>query len=228
MPKQDGFGSAGTRTLYRYVPATALAHLRRRDPRLAPLIRRVGAFRMQSRAHLTTFQVMLRSIVYQQLSGRAAAAIESRLKDLFPHRRPNPVLLLTISDTRLRECGLSNAKVRACKDLAARSASGELPHRRRLNRMSDEEVITSMVQVRGVGRWSAQMLLIFHLGRPDVLPVADLGIRKGFMLCQGHEALPTLDALETYAERWRPYRSVASWYLWRASELSWPARGAKV
>jgi 3-methyladenine DNA glycosylase/8-oxoguanine DNA glycosylase len=221
VPARDGFGSSGRRELLRYDPRKALSHLRRVDADLARLIRRVGPFRMESRAHLTTFQVMLRSIVYQQLSGRAAGAIEGRLKALFPNRRPTPAVLLTLADHDLRACGLSLAKIRALKDLAERSESGALPHRQRLRRMDDEAVIDSLCQVRGIGRWSAQMLLMFHLGRPDVLPVADLGVRKGFMLHRRDGALPSPDALLAHGERWRPFRSVASWYLWRATELSW-------
>lgn len=222
MPEDVGFGSSSARRLYRYDPMLALRHLRR-DPDMRALIRRVGPFAMESRAHLTAFQALLRSIVYQQLSGRAAARIESRLKGLFPHRRPSAARLLALSDESLRECGLSRAKILAARDLSRKTLSGTLPHRGHLAALDDEAIIALLTDVRGIGRWSAQMLLIFNMGRPDVLPVDDLGVRRGFMLLRGEPRMPAPAELETHGERWRPFRSVASWYLWRASELSWPA-----
>ena len=224
MGDDTGFGSSGGRRLYRYDPDEACTHLRRRDKALARVIRRVGPFAMESRAHLTPYQALLRSIVYQQLSGHAAARIESRLKALFPHRRPSAARLLDMDDESLRGCGLSASKVLAARDLSRRTLSGEVPGRRRLSVMDDERVIEILCEVRGIGRWSAQMLLIFNMGRADVLPVADLGVRKGFMMHRGEAQLPTPAALNEHGERWRPFRSVASWYLWRASELQWPSR----
>ena len=177
---------------------------------------------MESRAHLTPFQALLRAIVYQQLSGLAAGAIDRRLKALFPGRRPTARRLLALDDETLRGVGLSRSKVASVRDLAEKAVGGVVPDRRALARMDDEAIIERLVGIRGIGRWTVEMLLIFSLGRPDVLPVADLGVRRGFMLHRGHEAMPDFATLEAEGEAWRPYRSVASWYLWRACELSWP------
>lgn len=216
-----GFGSSGSRPLYQYDPKIALRHLRRRDRTLAALIKRVGPFTMESRAHLTPFQGLLRAIVYQQLSGLAAGSIDRRFKALFPGRRPTAKRLLEFDDATLRGVGLSGSKVAAVKDLAQKSLDGIVPNRRKLSTMEDEAIIERLISVRGIGRWSAEMLLIFNLGRADVLPVADLGVRKGYMLHAGDAQMPTLKQLQEHGERWRPFRSVASWYLWRACELDW-------
>ena len=216
-----GFGSHGRRTHYHYAPQAAVRHLRRRDARLRALIQRVGPFALRSRAHLTPFQALLRAIVYQQLSGLAAASIDRRLKALFPGRRPSPRRLLELDEEALRGAGLSRSKVASAQDLAEKAVAGVLPSRRVLESMDDEAIIERLVAIRGIGRWTVEMLLIFSLGRPDVLPVADLGVRKGFMLHRGHDALPDAATLTVEAKPWRPYRSVASWYLWRACELSW-------
>lgn len=221
MPDRTGFGSSGARRTLQYQPRAAIRHLRRTDAALARLIRRVGGFNLQSRAHMTPFQVLLRAIVYQQLSGLAAASIERRLKGLFPGRRPNAKRLLALDDELLRDCGLSRSKVASAKDLAEKTVTGVVPNRRALSQMDDEAIVEQLTAIRGIGRWTAEMLLIFHLGRPDVLPVADLGVRKGFMLHRGDAAMPEPKALVEHGECWRPYRSVASWYLWRACELEW-------
>ena len=217
-----GFGSSARTCHYRFDPDKALTHLKRRDPVLKSLIRRVGPFAMESRAHLTMFQALLRAIVYQQLSGTAAASIERRLKQHFPSRRASPRRLLALDDQTLRDCGLSQAKIRAAKDLSDKVLDATVPTRQRLHAMSDEQVIERLCMVRGIGRWSAEMLLMFHMGRPDVLPVGDLGVRKGFMLHRRLAALPSEAQLTEHGQLWRPYRSVASWYLWRATELEWP------
>ena len=222
MARTDaGFGTHGSRPLYQYEPATALRHLRRRDRRIADLITRVGPFAMQSRAHLTPFQALLRAIVYQQLSGLAAGSIDRRLKALFPGNRPSARRLLTLDEQALRAVGLSRSKVASSRDLAEKCVSGLVPSRRALTVMDDEAVIERLTAIRGIGRWTVEMLLIFNLGRPDVLPVGDLGVRKGFMLHRGDAQMPSPRELEIEGECWRPYRSVASWYLWRACELDW-------
>lgn len=216
-----GFGSSGNQSLYQYDPKLALRHLRRQDKTLAALIKRVGPFTMESRAHLTPFQGLLRAIVYQQLSGLAAASIDRRLKALFPGKRASAKRLLELDDETLRGVGLSRSKVASVQDLATKALDGVVPNRRQLASMGDEAIVEQLVSIRGIGRWTAEMLLIFNLGRPDVLPVADLGVRKGYMLHVGDDEMPTLNALQAQGERWRPYRSVASWYLWRACELEW-------
>ena len=198
----------------------ALAHLRRRDRALKRIIDIVGPHKP---AHLgsaqTPFATLLRSIVYQQLSGKAAGSIHRRLLALLPRGRPSARALLALSEAELRAAGLSRSKVLSVRDLAQMAAARRLPSRRALDAMDDEAIIERLTEVRGVGRWTAEMLLIFTLGRPDVLPVTDLGVRRGFKVCQGNEELPAPSALHARGEIWRPYRSVASWYLWRASEL---------
>ena len=172
------------------------------------------------------FQALLRAIVYQQLTGKAAATILGRVFDLHPGRGAlAPADLLGTSDARLRGAGLSRAKVAAVKDLAARTLDGTVPTLARLKRMSDEEILSRLVEVRGVGPWTVEMLLIFRLGRPDVLPTSDFGVRKGFMLTYRKRELPAAKELLAHGERWRPFRSVASWYMWRAVDLSRQADG---
>lgn len=166
------------------------------------------------------FQALARSIVYQQLTGKAAATILGRVTRLFaPKRFPTPRDLLEIAPERLRAAGLSTAKTAALRDLAARALDGTVPSLPLVRRMHDEEIIERLTAVRGVGRWTVEMLLIFKLGRPDVLPVGDLGVRKGFALTFGKRKLPQPSLMHHRGKRWRPYRSVASWYLWRALEL---------
>jgi len=203
----------------RFDAKAAAAHLRDRDPALGRLIGRVGDFRIEDRAFNTPFHALFSAIISQQLSGRAARSIYRRTRAVFPRGRVTAPAVLNTPPDRLREAGLSRAKVAAVRDLAGRSVDGTLPSARALKRLSDDQIVDVLVQVRGVGRWTAQMLLIFHLGRPDVLPVDDLGVRKGFQLTYGGEELPTRADLLAHGERWRPYRSVASWYMWRAVEL---------
>ncbi|HVC38018.1 MAG TPA: DNA-3-methyladenine glycosylase [Gammaproteobacteria bacterium] len=199
----------------------AVRHLRRMDSRLAELISRVGPLRMNLRPAGTPFEALLRAITYQQLSGKAAATIHSRLLDLFPEGLV-PERLLAIPETALRGAGLSRNKVLAVRDLAIRTLDGGVPDFAVLEHMSDDEVIERLTVVRGIGRWSVEMLLIFTLGRPDVLPVDDLGIRKGFQLVYGMKRLPAAVTLRRAARVWSPYRSAASWYLWRATDTLTP------
>ena len=198
----------------------AVAHLRRRDRALNRIIDIVGPG-MPARlvSAQTPFATLLRSIVYQQLSGKAAGSIHRRLLELFPRRRPSARALLALDDMELRAAGLSRSKVLSVRDLAAKSAARQLPSRRALDAMDDEAIIERLTEIRGIGRWTVEMLLIFTLGRPDVLPVTDLGVRRGFMVCQGNGELPEPAELLAHGEVWRPWRSAASWYLWRASEL---------
>jgi 3-methyladenine DNA glycosylase/8-oxoguanine DNA glycosylase len=210
-PRIDGLG---------YDPDIACRHLAAVDPVLGELIARVGDFTMQPTLGHSLFRVLARSIVYQQLTGRAAATILGRVTGLFaPKRFPTPRDLLEISPERLRAAGLSTAKTAALRDLAARTLDGTVPSLARVRRMKDEEIIARLTAVRGIGRWTVEMFLIFKLGRPDVFPVGDLGVRKGFARTFGKRKLPDPAILTRRGERWRPYRSVASWYLWRALEL---------
>lgn len=183
------------------------------------MIERIGPYRLRDQSALTPFQALLRSIVYQQLSGKAAGSIHQRVVALFPRKRPSAKRLLALSDEALRAAGLSRGKVLAVRDLAERCLDGTVPPRSRLEQMDDEDIIERLVRVRGVGRWTVEMLLIFNLQRPDVLPLDDLGVRRGFMHTFGGKSLPNAKKMLRRGRRWRPYRSVASWYLWRASEL---------
>lgn len=200
-----------------YDPELACRHLTEADPRLGALIARAGEFTMRPVPTQSLFAALVEAIVYQQLSGRAAATILGRVVALYrPRRFPRPQDLLDTPPERLRAAGLSAAKTLAVRDLAARTIDGTVPPLGRVRRMSDEEIIERLTLVRGVGRWTVEMLLLFRLGRPDVLPVGDLGVRKGFARAFSRRVLSDPLVLSRRAERWRPYRSVASWYLWRA------------
>lgn len=202
-------------------PTLALAALRRADRSLAAVIKRAGPCTYRPEKMESPFQALFRAIVYQQLSGKAAATILGRVMEHFPTRRGfKPAAVLATPDAAFRAAGMSTAKVQAIKDLSAKTLDGTVPSLGRLVKMSDEEIISRLVQVRGIGVWSVEMLLIFRLGRPDVLPVSDLGVRKGYMLTYGLNELPTPKELLAYGECWRPYRSVASWYMWRAADFA--------
>lgn len=207
---QDSFG---------YDPAVALEYLSAQDTQLARLIERTGPFNLELREMHNPFEALARNIIYQQLHGNAAAAIHARVVALFGKKRLRPEDILAASEESLRGAGLSGAKLIALKDLAAKTLDGTVPTLARLRRMSDEEIIEHLTQVRGIGRWTVEMLLIFRLGRPDVLPVGDFAVRKGFALLRGMDDPPKPKELLNHGELWRPYRSVASWYLWRATEL---------
>jgi DNA-3-methyladenine glycosylase II len=203
-----------------YDPEVARHHLTQADPQLGGLIAQVGEFTMRPRLTHSLFVTLLRSIVYQQLSGKAAATILGRVVRLSaPRRFPTPRDLLQLPPERLRQAGLSAAKTAAVRDLAARTLDGTVPSLARIRRMDDEEVIERLTEVRGIGRWTVEMLLIFRLGRSDVLPVGDLGVLKGFGRVFRKGKLPEPLVVLRRGERWRPYRSVATWYLYRALEL---------
>ena len=194
-------------------------HLVGADAKLAALIARVGPCRLQIEALASPFAALVESIVYQQLTGKAAATIHGRLVGLFPRRRLTPGGVLETHPRRMRGAGLSRAKVLALKDLATKTLAGVVPPLRALHTMSDEEIITRLTAVRGVGRWTVEMLLIFRLGRPDVLPVTDYGVQKGYARVFSRGRLPSPKLLAKRGERWRPYRTTAAWYLWRALEI---------
>lgn len=202
-----------------YDRSEALQYLASVDPTLARVIARTVPFSMQIRRMHDPFDELARNIVYQQLHGNAAAAIHGRVLALFGKKKLHPQDILEASEESLRGAGLSAAKLAALKDLAAKTLDGTVPTLARLRRMEDEEIIARLIEVRGIGRWTVEMLLMFRLGRPDVLPVGDFGVRKGFSLAYGLEELPKPKELVHYGERWRPFRSVASWYMWRVNEL---------
>ena len=195
----------------------AVAHLRAADPQLAVLIERVGGPGLRVDQIQSPFAALAESIVYQQLTGKAAATIHGRVVRLCrPRRKLRPEDIVRFSEDELRGAGLSRAKTAALKDLATKTLDGVVPTMARLQRMSDEEIIERLTSIRGIGRWTVEMLLIFRLGRPDILPVTDYGVQKGFKLTFAKRKLPTPSQLARYGKRWAPYRSVAAWYLWRA------------
>jgi len=202
-------------------PRLAAEHLRAADPSLRRVIEAVGPVTIRLKQTRSLFSALVEAIVYQQLSGKAAATIYSRLCALFPRATngPTPRQILAVTDSQLRGAGLSRAKALAVRDLARHAEGGEVPSLSLARRMSDDEIIERLVRVRGVGRWTVEMLLIFRLGRADVLPIHDYGVRKGFAVVQGKRRIPTPKELESHGARWRPYRTAASWYLWRALEL---------
>jgi 3-methyladenine DNA glycosylase/8-oxoguanine DNA glycosylase len=201
-------------------PEIALAHLRAADPALARVIATVGPLRLRLKTTPSIFVALAEAVVYQQLAGRAAATIFARLCALFPraHEGPTPEQILRAPDGRLRAAGLSRPKILALRDLARRTRDGAVPTLAEVREMDDDAVIERLTAVRGIGRWTVEMLLIFRLGRPDVLPADDYGLRKGVARAFKRRELPARADVERRGARWRPYRTVASWYLWRAAE----------
>jgi len=210
----DGDGAFG------FDPTVAVDHLRAADPVLARTMDVVGPFAMQLKRAPSIFAALAEAIVYQQLHGRAAATIYARLCALFPrgHEGPTAEGLLRASEARLRGAGLSGAKLLSLRDLARRAVAGEIPTLAEARAMEDEPLIERLSEVRGIGRWTVEMLLMFRLGRPDVLPVDDYGIRQGFQVAFRKRAMPEREVVARHGARWRPYRTAASWYLWRAAE----------
>jgi len=217
----------------RYDSALAIQSLSAADPRLGRLIARAGPFTLKLASTQSPFEALLESIIYQQLHGKAAAAIHARLIESFSTltngAHPDPQHLLDCPNEQLRAAGLSHNKTLAIRDLAARTLDGTVPTLARIRRMSDEAIVEHLTQVRGIGRWTVEMMLIFRLGRPNVLPVSDYGVRKGFALTFGKlkpadkvtpADLPKPDIILHRARKWQPWSSVAAWYLWRACDLA--------
>jgi DNA-3-methyladenine glycosylase II len=184
---------------------------------MAELIARSRRYNIAPAVSIRPFDALAESIAYQQLSGKAAATIFGRVRALYPKQKwLDPEQLLATPDETLRAAGLSRAKTAALKDLAAKTIDGTVPAGRALIRMSDDEIVARLTAVRGIGRWTVEMLLLFDLGRPDVWPVDDYGVRKGFAKTFRRRQLPTPKQLMKLGEKWRPYRSMAAWYFWRA------------
>ena len=212
----------------------AVAQLCAADKKLAQLIAKAGPFTLRLPAQQSPFEALLRSIIYQQLHGKAAATIHARLLESFAPLsglgvHPSPQHILECPNEQLRTAGLSHNKALAVRDLAAKTLDGTVPTLAQIRRMSDDDIIAHLIQVRGIGRWTVEMMLMFRIGRPDVLPVSDYGVRKGFALTfQGlkpeTKLTPALLAkpadMERRAKKWAPFRSVASWYMWRACDLA--------
>ena len=193
------------------------------DARFADLIARSLPFQPRPAVLVRPFDSLAESIAYQQLSGKAAATIWGRVRALYPRRKwLDPKEILATPDETLRACGLSGSKTVALKDLAAKAIDGTVPKGPALAKMSDEEIIERLTAVRGIGRWTVEMLLLFQLGRLDVWPIADYGVRKGYAKTFRKRKLPTPKQLQAIGEKWRPYRSIAAWYFWRALDLEAP------
>lgn len=190
---------------------------------MAALIARSLPYERRTAVLARPFDALAESIAYQQLSGKAAATIWSRVRALYPRRKwLDPKAVLATPDETLRTAGLSGSKTAALKDLAAKTIDGTVPSGAALAKMSDEEIITRLTSVRGIGRWTVEMLLLFELGRPDVWPVTDLGVQKGYAKTFAKRKLPTPKQLQRAGEKWRPHRSAAAWYFWRALETQTP------
>jgi DNA-3-methyladenine glycosylase II len=217
------------RRLPRYDTTLACKELAEADPVLGQLIERVGPVTFRLKSQHSPFEALLEAIIYQQLHGKAAAAILKRLLTYFGDLHPAPEHILAAPEDRLRACGLSANKLLALRDLSAKTLDGTVPTLTQIRRLPDQEIIDRLTAVRGVGVWTAEMLLIFRLGRPDVFPVSDYGVRKGFSLT--FKRLPKRKPFDATmlakpaemirrAERWKPWRSIASWYMWRACDLA--------
>jgi DNA-3-methyladenine glycosylase II len=196
----------------------ALNHLRKADPVLAQVIDAVGSCTLAPRTEWTHFDALVRSIVYQQLSGKAAATIHGRVIQLIGDGAETPRRITATSHEAFRAAGLSNQKANYVRNLAEHTLDGSLAVDR-LDEMSDDDVIAALTQVKGIGKWSAQMFLMFRLGRPDVLPELDLGVQKGIQKAYRLRKLPTPAQVLRRGAKWAPYRTVASWYMWRVLEL---------
>ena len=197
--------------------AAEIRYLSKTDPVMKRLILDIGPYRLTPRKRRSPFESLVRAIAYQQLHEKAAESILRRFVALFPTRRfPQPDDLLTMNEQAIRDAGFSQAKVAALRDLAAKTLDGTVPTGAIVRRLDDEAIIERLIAVRGIGRWTVEMLLIFQLGRPDVLPVDDFGVRNGFRIAYGRRSIPMPKEVLRYGDRWKPYRTAAAWYLWRA------------
>jgi DNA-3-methyladenine glycosylase II len=197
----------------------AMQHLSARDEKLASLIVETVQFQIDMEGAQSPYEALLESIAYQSISGKAAATIFGRVKALGSNgRAPSPQEMLKLRKPALRKAGLSGAKILAMKDTAQKTIDGIVPTLEEAQRLSDEELVERLVSVRGIGAWTVEMFLIFNLGRPDVLPIHDLGVKKGWSVTYGKKHMPKPKELLAFGEQWRPYRTVASWYMWRAFE----------
>ena len=210
---------------FRFQPASAKSpHLNARttehlslDPVMAKLIERIGPIHLKAR-RVPVFQSLVQSIIYQQLSGKAAETIFNRFVALFGGPFPSPAQVLEIQPEKLRAAGLSNPKTKYVRGVAEQAQSGGLPSLQECDALTDVEIIERLTKLNGVGRWTVEMFLIFNLGRQDVLPVHDLGIRRGFQIAYGKRKMPEPEELEKFGQRWKPYRTSAARYLWRAAD----------
>jgi 3-methyladenine DNA glycosylase/8-oxoguanine DNA glycosylase len=215
--------------LWKFDHRAAIAHLSKSDERFARLVAKAKDFRLNIDETESPYEALLEAIVYQSISGLAARTIFARVKALgIDGRAPTPEQLLRVKPETLREAGLSFAKIAAVHDLAQKTIDGVVPTLEQAHKMSDEELVERLISVRGIGAWTVEMFLIFRLGRPDVLPIHDYGVQKGFALTYGKRKIPKPKELAKFGERWRPYRTVASWYMWRAVEVAGTAAARKI
>jgi 3-methyladenine DNA glycosylase/8-oxoguanine DNA glycosylase len=209
--------------------AAATAHLSSCDPCLARLIAELIPFEPEIDHGQSPYEALAEAIAYQSISGKAAATIFARIKSLSASGGvPAPAEMLKLSTRKLRKAGLSGAKIRAMKDLAEKTLNGIVPSHDQALQLSDEDLVERLISVRGIGAWTVEMFLIFRLGRPDVLPIHDLGVKKGWSVAYGRKRMPRPKELLKFGERWRPYRTVASWYMWRAFERAGYAATNKI
>jgi DNA-3-methyladenine glycosylase II len=208
--------------------AAALKHLSAVDPVMRQLIRELGPCKLAHEPWRSPFQSLVQAVAHQQLNGTAANTILTRFKKLFPKRRfPKPEDLANVTDEQIRVCGFSFSKIAAIRDIAAKTLDGTIPSSRQIEKLTDEEIIERLTAARGVGRWTVEMLLIFQLGRTDVLPVDDFGVRNGFRLAYKKRAMPKPKALLAFGKKWKPHRTTAAWYLWRAADAAKAAKKKK-
>jgi DNA-3-methyladenine glycosylase II len=196
-------------------------HLSKRDPVLRRLIREHGKCALAPEKRRSPFQSLVQAVAHQQLNGTAANTILTRFKKLFPGRKfPRPEDLANVTDEQIRACGFSFAKIKAIRDIAEKTLSGVIPTSREIVKLSDDEIVARLTAVRGVGRWTVEMLLIFQLGREDVLPADDFGVRSGFRHAYNKRKMPKPKELLAFGEKWRPHRTTAAWFLWRAADAA--------
>jgi DNA-3-methyladenine glycosylase II len=196
-------------------------HLAKSDPVMRRLIREHGKCDLTPETRRPPFQSLVMAVAHQQLNGTAANTILTRFKKLFPGRKfPRPEDLAKVKDRQIRACGFSFAKIASIRDIAAKTLDGVVPASRQIVKLPDDEIIERLTEVRGVGRWTVEMLLIFQLGRSDVLPADDFGVRNGFRIAYKKRDQPTVKELLAFGERWRPHRTTAAWYLWCAADAA--------
>ena len=196
-------------------------HLSKRDPVLRKLIREHGKCALVPEKRRSPFQSLVQAVAHQQLNGTAANTILTRFKNLFPGRKfPKPEDLANVTDAQIRACGFSFAKIKAIRDIAEKTLSGVVPTSRQIVKLSDDEIIARLTEVRGVGRWTVEMLLIFQLGRENVLPADDFGVRTGFRIAYKKREMPKPKDLLKFGARWRPHATTAAWFLWRAADAA--------
>src|SRR6202030_2446522 len=209
--------------------AEATQYLAERDEHLKHLIEETTPFQLKIEAAQSPYETLVEAVTHQSISGKAAATIYGRIKALSSTgRAPTPHEMLKLRKPVLRKAGLSDAKILAMKDLAQKTIEGIVPSFEEALKLPDEELVKRLVSVRGIGAWTVEMFLIFRLGRPDVLPIHDLGVKKGWAIAYGKKHMPKPKELLAFGERWRPYRTVASWYMWRACQLAGNAAMRKI